>query len=111
MERNAILATVLVIAILLGYQWYLSRYETPVHEPSRVAAPQASEQRSSAPQPNQQPLSVAPSATRPQAFTPTAQLSLPRKNVTVETPLMRVVLSTEGARVTAWQLKTYKLAN
>jgi YidC/Oxa1 family membrane protein insertase len=111
MERNAILATVLVIAILLGYQWYLSRYETPVHEPSRVAAPQASEQRSSAPQPTQQPLSVAPSATRPQAFTPTAQLSLPRKNVTVETPLMRVVLSTEGARVTAWQLKTYKLAN
>ncbi len=111
MERNAILATVLVIAILLGYQWYLSRYETPVHEPSRVAAPQASEQRPPAPQPTQQPTTVAPLTTRPQAFIPTAQLSPPRKSVIVETPLMRVVLSTEGAQVTSWQLKNYKLAN
>ena len=30
MERNAIIATVLVILILLGYQWYMSRFEVPV---------------------------------------------------------------------------------
>ena len=111
MERNAILATVLVIAILLGYQWYLSRYETPTHEPARTTVPQTSEQRPPAPQPAQQPTTVAPLTTRPQAFIPTAQLSPPRKSVIVETPLMRVVLSTEGAQVTSWQLKNYKLAN
>jgi YidC/Oxa1 family membrane protein insertase len=111
MERNAILATVLVIAILLGYQWYLARYETPVQDPSRTPAPHVSEPRSLAPPPAQQPAAVAPTPTRPRTFTPTAQLNLPRKNVTVDTPLMRVVFSTEGARATTWQLKNYRLAN
>jgi YidC/Oxa1 family membrane protein insertase len=40
---------------------------------------------------------------------PTAQLGLAPKDVIVETPLMRVVLSTAGARVTSWQLKAYKI--
>lgn len=109
MERNAILATVLVIAILLGYQWYLSRLETPIQAPPRAAAPQTGEQKTVAPPPVQPAPARSDVATRPRAFTPTAQLGLPRKEVTVETPLMRVVLSTEGARATSWQLKRYKL--
>ena len=109
MERNAILATVLVIAILLGYQWYLSRFEAPIPETPRTAAPQTSERKAVAPPPTQPTPTVAKTGTRPRPFTPTAELGLPRKEVTVETPLMRVVLSTEGARATGWQLKTYKL--
>ncbi len=112
MERNAVVATVLVVLILIGYQWYLSRYEVPVQEPSSQATSQAVQKPTPAPTPA---VAVQPAAprTKPAAqskrFTPTSQLGLAPREVTVETPLMRVVLSTAGARVTHWQLKTYHL--
>jgi YidC/Oxa1 family membrane protein insertase len=109
MERNAILATVLVIVILLGYQWYLSRLEAPVQEAPRTAAAPTSEQKPAAPQVSQPALTPSKTVVRPKAYTPTNELSLPTKDVTVETPLMRVTFSTAGARVTSWQLKKYKL--
>jgi YidC/Oxa1 family membrane protein insertase len=111
MERNAIIATVLVILILLGYQWYMSRFEVPVQEAPRATTTPPSDQRATAPQVPQPP--APPAITRPgtpqKTYTPTAQLNLPVKDITVETPLLRVVLSTAGARVTSWQLKQYKL--
>ena len=111
MERNAIIATVLVILILLGYQWYMSRFEVPVQEAPRATTTPPSEQKATAPQASQrltQPAITGPGAVT-KAYTPTAQLNLPPKDVTVETPLVRIVLSTAGARVTSWQLKQYKL--
>jgi len=111
MERNAIIATVLVILILLGYQWNMSRFEVPVQEAPRATTTPPSDQRATAPQVPQPP--APPAITRPgtpqKTYTPTAQLNLPVKDITVETPLLRVVLSTAGARVTSWQLKQYKL--
>jgi YidC/Oxa1 family membrane protein insertase len=111
MERNAILATVLVILILLGYQWYLSRHEVPVQDAPRPATTQQAEQKTAPPQSQalQPARPEAKPATRPKAYTPTAQLGLPARDVVVETPLLRVVLSTAGARATSWQLKGYKL--
>lgn len=109
MERNAIVATVLVILILLGYQWYMSRFEAPVQEAPRATTTPASEQKTTAQQaPQPQPVIAKPSVA-PKTFSPTAQLNLPVKDITVETPLVRAVLSTAGARVTSWQLKKYKL--
>lgn len=109
MERNAIIATVLVIAILLGYQWYLSRVEVPVQEPPRPPATLTDNQKMATPA-VAPPAAIPPKApTLPRGYTPTAQHGLSPKNVTVETPLMRVVMSTMGARATAWQLKTYKI--
>ena len=36
MERNAIFATILVIMILVGYQWYLAQFEAPApQQPSK----------------------------------------------------------------------------
>ena len=58
MERNAIAATVLVIMILLGYQWYLARFEAPAQEAPRTAAA-PSEPQKSVPTPSMQP--AAPS--------------------------------------------------
>ena len=107
MERNAIAATVLVIMILLGYQWYLARFEAPAQEAPRTAtAP--SEPQKSVPTPSMQP--AAPpgkAASRPKAYTPTASLGEAARDVTVDTPLMHIVLSTAGGRVTSWQLKAY----
>ena len=107
MERNAIAATVLVIMILLGYQWYLARFEAPAQEAPRTAAA-PSEPQKSVPTPSMQP--AAPSgkaASQPKAYTPTASLGVAARDVTVDTPLMHIVLSTAGGRVTNWQLKAY----
>ena len=109
MERNAIIATVLVILILLGYQWYLSRIEAPVPVAPGAAGTPPSDQKTVAPQAPQPPPAVKRAGLPPKSYTPTAQLNLPVKDITVETPLVRAVLSTAGARVTSWQLKKYKL--
>lgn len=110
MDRNAILATVLVIAILLGYQWYLARFEAPKPEAEPTGQPVAA-----APAEVRTVVPAAPSATvrkdpaHPRGFTPTAERSVRPRDVVVETPLVRVVLSTAGARATSWQLKAYRL--
>ncbi len=114
MERNAILATVLVIVILLGYQWYLSHFEAPPEQPVKPAAttPTAPPQAPTAPQVApvvQSPKPAAKSASTPKGYTPTDALGLQEQEVVVDTPLIRVTLSTRGARVTSWQLKQYHL--
>ncbi|MFB3817842.1 MAG: membrane protein insertase YidC [Candidatus Methylomirabilales bacterium] len=107
MERNAILATVLVIAILLGYQWYLAQFEAPAPPPAptREAPPSAKAPAPPAPGPSAAPAPPAP----PRGYTPTARIAQKPQDVVVETPLMRVVLTTEGARAKSWQLKNYRL--
>ena len=109
MERNAIVATVLVILILLGYQWYMSRFEAPVQESPRATTTPASDQKNTPQQAPQPQPAIAKPSVAPKTYSPTAQLNLPVKDITVETPLIRAVLSTAGARVTSWQLKKYKL--
>ncbi len=109
MERNAILATVLVILILLGYQWYLSHLEAPPQEPARptTTTPPA--------QPTAAPASGAPSVppAKPAKVLPRPPVRdvRPVREVIVETPLIRVRLSTAGARVTSWQLKKYRVGD
>ena len=107
MERNAIAATVLVIMILLGYQWYLARFEAPAQEASRTATAPSEPQKSAA-APSMQPAAASVNvASRPKTYTPTASLGVAARDVTVDTPLMHIVLSTAGGRVTSWQLKAY----
>jgi YidC/Oxa1 family membrane protein insertase len=109
MERNAIVATLLVILILLGYQWYVSRFEPPPPEPLRPAPAEGSKQAATPPGPAQAPAKAAPS--RPKGYTPTTDLGVPAREVVVETPLMRVMFSTAGAHATSWQLKKYRVGN
>jgi YidC/Oxa1 family membrane protein insertase len=108
MERNAIIATVLVILILMGYQWYLSRFEAPQQEPAKSPASASPSPPRTAEAPRPAPQAAPQPPPRPKGFTPTAALSPPPREVVVETPLLRVVLSTAGARVTSWQLKRYR---
>jgi len=115
MERNAIIATVLVILILMGYQWYLSRFETPPQE-GRPPAPTNEGRRAVAPAPPAQApakavVQPARPASRPKGYTPTAQSGLAVREAIVETPLMRVMFTTAGAHVTSWQLKKYRVGN
>jgi YidC/Oxa1 family membrane protein insertase len=112
MERNAIIATLLVILILLGYQWYLSQFEAPPPESPRPAATDGAKGVTAPPAPA--PARVGPKpagVARPKGYTPTAQTGVAAREVVVETPLMRVTFSTAGARVTSWQLKRYRVGN
>jgi YidC/Oxa1 family membrane protein insertase len=108
MERNAILATVMVILILVGYQWYLS-HETPapVQEPPRAAKNTTEPPKASEPAAMQASTSPANPAAK-KAYTPTAQTGIAPREITVDTPLMRVILTTAGARVKTWELKKYR---
>jgi YidC/Oxa1 family membrane protein insertase len=109
MERNAILATVLVILILLGYQWYLAKFEAPAPEsqnPPAAAHTAPAAPAAAAPKPT---AVVESPRSKTLGYTPTPQAGVGPREVVVETPLMRVVLSTAGARASQWQLKAYKL--
>jgi len=79
-----------------------------VKEAQRPGAAPAREERP-APATAAQIAPVMPkSPQRPRTYVPTEELGLRPKDVVVETPLVRVVLSTAGARATSWQLKKYK---
>ena len=114
MERNAIFATILVIMILVGYQWYLAQFEpstpqqpskpletAPIAPPAPSLQPGVPAGQAQAPAPR-----VKPAA--PLNFTPTATLGLPAKDIVVKTPLLQVKISTAGARVTSWELVKYR---
>ncbi len=111
MERNAILATVLVILILLGYQWYLSRFEVPPEQPTKTTTSEPATNKPIQPPPTVQPPRPTVQTTKPAAksrgFTPTDELGLQEREVVVDTPLMHISISTRGARATSWQLKHY----
>jgi YidC/Oxa1 family membrane protein insertase len=111
MDRNAILATGLVILILIGYQWYLSRFEMPPPESSRPTATQPEATRPALAPAVVQQTQTQPTKTTPRArtFTPTAERKLTARDTVVETPLMRVVLSSEGGIARHWELKAYRL--
>ncbi|MBI4536403.1 MAG: membrane protein insertase YidC [candidate division NC10 bacterium] len=112
MEKNAILATVLVILILLGYQWYLAKFETPAPqgEAPAPAPPAAPAPAKEAALPPAAPTVSAPMlAPKPKSYTPTPQAGVAPREIVVDTPRMRVTFSTEGARAVHWQLKDYRL--
>ncbi|HXZ43574.1 MAG TPA: membrane protein insertase YidC, partial [archaeon] len=109
MERNAILATVLVILILVGYQWYLSRLEAPPQEPARPTTTTPPAQMTGPP--TSAAPSVPPAKPAKALPRPPTRVVPPIREVVVETPLLRVKLSTAGARVTSWQLKKYRVGD
>ena len=112
MERNAIIATILVIMILVGYQWYLAQFEASAPQPTSKpveTAPAGPQTPTPQPPPAAAPApSPAPAVKMaPRDFTPTASLGLSAKDVVVRTPLLQVKLSTAGARVISWELLRY----
>jgi YidC/Oxa1 family membrane protein insertase len=114
MDRNAIIATVLVVLILVGYQWYLTQFGPPPEEPPRPVPADGSRQAATPPETAQTAAKAPPRPkprSRPKGYTPTADLGVPARDVVVETPLMRVIFSTAGARVTSWQLRKYRVGD
>lgn len=100
MERRALIATLLMILVLLGWQYFLASQQSPL-------PPEGASQ--TAPQPAPSPATPSPSLDKLNRFVVTEASEVAGEEVVVETRLLRAVFSTKGAVVKSWQLKRYKL--
>jgi YidC/Oxa1 family membrane protein insertase len=102
--RSTITFTMVVLAALLGYQYFFKPATPPASQPQQQAAqtaPQAGPagaQRSA----GQAQISAAPDAATAPAVTAAIE-----SNITVENDLYRIVLTNRGAQVKQWILKHY----
>ncbi len=101
MERRAILAAALAVVVLLAYQAFFTQAPPP-SEPKTEPKKEAVQEKPAA-------RAVAP---EPQARTPRPP-GTPRRGereeaITLETDLLKVVLTNRGGRITSWQLKQYQ---
>jgi len=100
MERRAILAAVLMAAVFIVYQMFFFPEPPPQKPAEKPAAPTASQ-----PAPAPTPTPAAPAAaaaapvSAPQAPPP------PQRLVTVESPLYRAVVSSEGGKLQELELR------
>lgn len=105
MERRAILATILAVVVLLVYQaFFMPAPPPPPPEPDKEVA-----QEEAKPAP---PLPPAATAPQPRAEPPQIDGPLRRgkeeEHISLETDLLKVILTNRGAGVRSWQLKQYE---
>ncbi len=100
-EQRALLATLLVVLIFLGWQYFSPRPEEPPSGPKENAPRQAA--KAPTPGPAVAPLPVMPLQGR--AASPKA----PEQEAVVETGVIRAVFTTRGGTLKSWRLKRYTL--
>jgi YidC/Oxa1 family membrane protein insertase len=99
-ERRLLLATVLAILLLILYQFF---FVPPPPEPPPAKGPEKeATKEAKAPPPSTPP---PPAKARPPAGP--LRRGEREEELTLETDLLRVILTTQGARVKSWQLKRY----
>ncbi|WP_207480278.1 membrane protein insertase YidC [Arenibaculum pallidiluteum] len=103
-QRNLILAIVLSILILLGFQWF---YEAP--RQAQQQAQQAQQQATEAPTPGASGQAAAP-AGAPAAFAPRprAEVLAASERVRIDTPRLHGSISATGGRIDDLTLADYK---
>jgi YidC/Oxa1 family membrane protein insertase len=95
--KNALLAVILSLIILLGWSYFSDK---PVPQKSKTA--------------EQAPLKLSLLSTETQqppvqtVLEPAVTGGTTASDITVETDLYKAVFSTEGATIKSWELKTYK---
>jgi YidC/Oxa1 family membrane protein insertase len=103
-EKRAALAFGLSIALLVAYLWVMQTYfeppsrPTPAPQAEAPKAPAPSSPTPSRPAPVESPTPVVPSRAA-------AAPRLPQKTATVEAPLYRGVVSSEGGKLQEWTLR------
>lgn len=102
-EQRALLATILVVVIFLGYQYFLPRPEETPSPAKETTSPQAVKPATS--QPSAAPLPLA-------SFrSPAASSKAAEREVVVDTQAVRAVFTTRGGALKSWQLKHYTSAD
>src|SRR5262245_6998793 len=120
MEKRVVLAIVLMMAVFFTYIWVQESYFTPSHQadkrstaqppattgqspsdgPQQTKAPEAP-----APPSSQLPAQVPDKKASQKAFPPVSAPRPAQTTATVETPLYRAVVSSEGGKLQEWTLK------
>src|SRR6266481_3145643 len=107
MERRALLAVVISIAILLIYQEFvLKRLYPPPSGPTTEQGPPVEPPVAEGPAESALPAPVVPAGKAPAAKAPANAAT-----VTVETDLYRAVFTAAGGRLESLELKNYKATN
>lgn len=99
-NKRLLLATVLCLAILLGWQYFFAPKEPPPNNSNNSPTQQASPSQSA----NQ---AATPTPTPAPANSPAAQDNTPQRTLTIQTPLYDVKLDSKGAVATSWILKKH----
>jgi YidC/Oxa1 family membrane protein insertase len=109
MEKNAILAIVLSVLVLLAWQMvFVAPQQEKMQEEMARQEKQPAEESSpvSVEQPQDVPVSV-------EGFLPSSDMSQRQQNenaeeILVDTPLIHAAISTQGARIMTWQILAHK---
>jgi YidC/Oxa1 family membrane protein insertase len=103
-QRNAFIAVVISIIIMLVYQEVILRrlYPPPAHQDQTNAEPEGP---SAAKPPPQEP---APSAAESAPPAPAAPPAAPARRVTVDSELYTAIFTSKGARLESFRLKRYR---
>jgi YidC/Oxa1 family membrane protein insertase len=120
MDRNLILAIVLSIVIIVGFQFLFQAYAPPPPKkpvetteavpgvkPGSPADPKAAAKTVAQPGKEKEP-TVEPRVVKP--IEPAGATPVEEKLVTVNTPKYEAVLSSKGARIISFKLKDYAIA-
>ncbi len=100
-EQRALLATLLVVLIFLGWQYFLPRSEEPPSRAKEATARQAAK-----------PSARGPAMTTPPLVPLQGRAASPRapeQEVVVDTEVIRAVFTTRGGVLKSWRLKRYTL--
>jgi YidC/Oxa1 family membrane protein insertase len=106
MEKRMMLAILLSIAVLIGYQYFMPTPPPPAGPPAgkdnvATSAPAAKEAKASPPAP-----AAAPAVPLAGGLAPGA--SVPERAIEVDTPLYTATISTAGGGISSFLLKEYK---
>lgn len=104
MEKNALLAIVLSVLVLVV--WFVlfppPKPDVPVSQPGQTAEQTPTTGGA-------QPVTPAPvGAALPTAGTVTRQLNLDAQQVELDSPLLNLTVTTQGARIVSWKVKAHK---
>ena len=104
MEKQAFIAVVISILIIILYQEYMRRFYPPVQPPAKETATRPSEER---PAPQVAP-ERSPAPTAAPAEVARGVPVVPVREVTVETPDYIALFTNQGARLKSFRLKRYR---
>lgn len=106
MEKNVVLAIVLSVLVMVGYQFVLVKFMPP---PPLPPAAETTTPAPGEPQPSQpaSPVTAPSQTSEPTAVAPAPVTAAPGKEIIVETDLYRAVLSTNGATIKSFAIKRH----
>src|SRR5512141_1327666 len=94
MDTRTVLAIVLSLAVLIGFQFFMAEQQPPVTQPGQ--------------QPAKKEEPVKPAAAPPVSSTAPSVPLAGEREITVESGLYKAVFTSRGGTVKYWEIKAYK---